>query len=90
MYYPDDEDSGKWHSSKNTKRWCKGKVGREHVPVITRNKFSLNTECRMIVTKYWNGNERNWWHCHHEITCENCGKMLHFSAEKMGGCPDKP
>jgi hypothetical protein len=86
MYYPDDELDSKWHSSKNTKRWCRGRVGREHIPVTAKNKFSLNRDCHYVETRYWNGNERRWWYCIHEIVCKNCGKVLEW---RVDDCPDK-
>lgn len=55
---------------KNTKRWCKGKVGREHVTEIRmENWYGRDYVC---------GPSRwlNRWLCWEIVTCTVCGKHL--------------
>lgn len=79
-----DEDSGKPpRSKKNTKRWCRGKQGREHITEIQRyEKYGMKTQCG---PSRW-GVEG--WACQHVVVCVECGKIL-----KMWGvgyaCPDR-
>lgn len=65
---------------KNTKKWCKGKVGVEHEPVIelnTKHMYGSNygKKCRPDV----------WWGCYHHEVCKNCGKELKLF---FSSCPD--
>lgn len=64
---------------KNTKRWCKGKVGKEHEPVIelnTKRMYGNIRECR----------SGGWWYCFHHEVCKNCHKELKYMVD----CPDFP
>lgn len=77
-------------TKKNTRKWCKGKVGIEHVPVIVlRDDQNRGYEQRCHVGKtWWHYNDRNWW-CNHQRRCGVCTKILDYylpSAE----CPDFP
>lgn len=71
-------------SKKNTRRWCKGKVGREHTPEIR------HTGERNGWAKGWVCGPRRWglkgWSCHHEEICTTCGKLLRWTLG--GDCPD--
>jgi hypothetical protein len=49
-------------SSKNTKRWCRGKVGREHKPVCRNYADDAGT-----IFKGWK-----------ILVCESCGKHLEY------------
>ena len=50
-------------TKKNTKKWCKGKTGVEHVPISR-------------ITYYILRGERKPMYCFNE--CENCGKRLAY------------
>ena len=71
---------------KNTKRWCKGKEGVEHEPVVELNKSltHLNTiimEREGVTFCQSHSDKQGWMDCLHHVICSNCGKEL-----KM--CPD--
>ncbi|WIB65446.1 hypothetical protein [Curtobacterium sp. MCBD17_040] len=77
------------HRRKNTKRWCKGHVGREHTPIIR-----INTRWTRVYTcglprpgtfDYLFGRDRDWT-CYHEEACSRCGKVLRLSLPKSE-CP---
>lgn len=80
----DQDPERRSKSKKNTKRWCKGKVGREHVPEIRFNEMwrSLDRKCGARV-RFWGGG------CYHEEACSGCGKILRW-ALPWGECPDNP
>jgi hypothetical protein len=69
------------HKRKNTKQWCKGKVGVEHVTetVLNHNR-SPSSVCGWVELMRWYAGERGHWrwhyHCRHAIQCVNCGKYL--------------
>lgn len=76
----DQDPERKPKSKKNTKRWCKGKVGREHVGEIALNPIWGKSDC----------GERSWWPgrwaCYHMLACKNCGKRLQW-ALRVQECP---
>lgn len=83
------EVTGQKRKRKNTRRWCKGVEGREHSPVIVRDKYDhFGRGC------YRDESELGGvlvgavgrWHCHHERVCENCGKVLEYWLGEA--CPD--
>lgn len=58
---------------KNTKRWCKGKVGREHQPeTVVNHQYTTSnwTECH---ESRWMPNH---WSCRHAVQCTVCGKYV--------------
>jgi len=71
--------------TKDTKRWCKDKLGRGHLIVVKVGKHDYqNKACHEDLRWAWlNGR----WRCFHVRECENCGKVLAMSAD---ACPDKP
>ena len=70
---------------KNTRRWCRGKVGVEHTPEIQSDHRGLGP-CR--VPPGWARWRSTWW-CHHVERCSECGKTLRHSLD-VGECPDYP
>lgn len=93
MYLPTDEDSTLPHhkKKKNTKKWCKGKVGREHVLHITRSNYGSLTVCGYVG---WGIRHKNGettplkkYICWHQRSCQNCGKVIEsFLSEEE--CPE--
>jgi hypothetical protein len=85
---------------KNTKRWCKGKVGVEHQPVINMTNYyyaKCNKPNYLITSREYSFEDevRNprffsrIWSCCHQIQCQMCGKILeHYLA--WYDCPDLP
>lgn len=76
-------------SHKNTRRWCRGKVGRLHTPVVVvpDNTSGWSRTCRAITTRAFLGVDRSpIWYCSHRLVCDSCGKVLKFFVS----CPDRP
>lgn len=57
-----DSEVGKHRSSKNTRRWCKGVVGRDHKPECVPYPVASTAPCSVM---YW----RNY-------QCAVCGKVI--------------
>ena len=64
---------------KNTKKWCKGKVGREHDIVHQVRQRSYGTlhvdvcqRCQKEFKTYWPGWRRN------STNCAKCGKQIGY------------
>lgn len=76
----DQDPERKPRAKKNTKRWCKGKVGREHVPEVVINPMWGNPNCGE--SSWWPGR----WSCHHMRACKNCGKRIQW-ALRVTECP---
>lgn len=77
----DDDDPGKPAAArKDTKRWCRGKVGREHQPMLQRARnYGRLTEC--------GAGYHGRWVCYHETVCSVCSKVLkHWGTADE--CPD--
>lgn len=85
-------ESDSWAKSpakKDTRRWCKGKVGREHVREIREHRYlpalKRDPQCGpWIASDGWVIQE---WHCHHEVYCTVCGKVFWYDQFE---CPDRP
>jgi hypothetical protein len=69
---------------KNTKEWCRGKVGRHHEVEVRRvPHLGHDTDCH----RWPYGDEfSKIWLCYHEIHCVNCGKILKHTLGD--DCPD--
>ena len=59
---------------KDTKRWCKGKAGREHVieTVVDRRSQTRQPNCRETDYRWFSSDG---WLCYHVQQCVNCGKI---------------
>ena len=72
-------------SKKNTRRWCKGVEGREHVLDMRVSNHGRMVEslsgapCSDFTTLGW--------HCNHERYCMVCGKVLEWTLGET--CPTK-
>lgn len=85
-----DTPMGGPRKRKNTKRWCKGKEGREHIPEIVWAKWDIGRGCEprpayMSMWFYGDGP----WVCRHQEVCGVCGKVLQFLLDPKL-CPDRP
>lgn len=67
---------------KDTKRWCKGKVGREHVPVIELNRRFMIYRDKSDMTQCKGS---GWLACIHHEVCSTCHKELKWAVDY---CPD--
>lgn len=71
----------KQFKKKNTKKWCRGKKGVEHQPVVEidqKRLFGQELECRFVKS---NG---RYLICYHHEVCTVCGKVLRDYLTK---CP---
>lgn len=75
-------------SRKDTRRWCKGKPGREHVPEIVFRPW-YGRACHALDPGHWLNFSGSDWHCEHREACSRCGKILR-EAWKLAReeCPD--
>lgn len=73
---PITDPNRKPYNRKNTRKWCRGKVGVEHVVIIVKDNFrSQDIPCLT----------GGWFFCDHYFKCSNCGKYL----GKPKTCPDQ-
>lgn len=91
----EDEDTPvRRRSKKDTKKWCKGKVGVEHDYQLAPNHH--NFKCQPHRTYLPNGEKVDEWWCNHETRCTKCGKYdkwYAYDVESNRGadiCPDNP
>lgn len=89
----DAPDMPRYRARKDRKRWCRGKVGVEHVPKVVMSKtwvYVLTRDgkergCRWLSMNYWHPEKHQRYACYHERRCTQCGKVL---KEGLGrDCP---
>lgn len=78
-------------SRKNTRRWCRGKVGIEHVldvPTLKSWIYAVYGERDDRLPCHWvNWGKKPYWICQHQVRCVLCGKiMTHYMVKTE--CPD--
>jgi hypothetical protein len=62
---PEESEVPKHKSSKNTRKWCKGKEGKEHNPIwVDKSKYEFHYRyeyvcqtCQKILGSYWEWKE---------------------------------
>lgn len=73
---PIDDTPRVGNRRKNTKKWCRGKIGVEHQPVMVFDvkRAYLGLDCAELHrrSQRWS-NSINW--CLHMLECTNCGKI---------------
>jgi hypothetical protein len=81
--WDDDVPPRRRAHKKNTRRWCKGKVGREHVPQITGDRRWLSLGSCRPAPDWWPKVKwrKNNWDCRHREVCVKCGKVLREGYE---------
>lgn len=72
---PDDAAVKPAGKCKNTKRWCKGKVGVDHEP-----------KCML----YKNARPEGYTHYWRELVCSKCGKILAYYYPSYRSLEPKP
>ncbi len=88
---------------KDTKTWCRGKVGQPHYTEIVRDKnlAYLNKGCHLDDAQYWErlmalpyyrkraakGHFWRRWRCYHVEECINCKKVIRHSIN-ADECPE--
>lgn len=83
--------TGRPKARKDTRRWCRGKVGVEHVIAVTVGNWaqSYRFACRRAndrELRLWPGQP---WVCRHQRSCTHCAKVLDYSLP-WRDCPDLP
>jgi hypothetical protein len=80
---------------KDTRRWCKGKVGVEHtLAIVPDSRYSwMKDGCRWVPYTVWGGPKtgrvKNWrWSCQHHEVCSVCGKHFRSGWDFTEECPD--
>lgn len=87
-----DEQPRRPKSKKDTRRWCKGKVGREHhgAIIIPKNHYSFaqinkRDVCfETVKFSHWEDGKRvvvPAWSCGHSLVCVKCGKHLEWRSK---------
>lgn len=82
---------------KDRRRWCRGKEGVEHTPVLRYSKWGQYRRTRdpqYVMcgwTKHWRSMRPDWrdlwfWTCSHERGCSTCGKILDAHLGRL--CPE--
>jgi len=73
---------------KDTRRWCHGKEGREHVPQIVCHGL-YGRVCQWA--ERWISDGGIHWHCEHRETCAGCGKVIREGWQLAAAeCPAYP
>ncbi|HJW01370.1 MAG TPA: hypothetical protein VJ617_19950 [Arthrobacter sp.] len=87
-----EETARTYNKKKSTARWCKGKVGREHVTEIVLNHNYSNRKACMWYPIYYSFARRDegpkdyrYW-CQHSVKCTVCGKYVEYFL-KPEQCP---
>lgn len=96
----DPDPSRRAPAVKDTRRWCKGKPGREHQPEIILPQVGWQTgNCKWLGRHDWRlirqGRDDEattvGWACYHEERCSECGKVLRNRWElRPRECPAYP
>lgn len=73
-------------TQKDTAHWCRGHVGREHLPMVVLSVGPYRQDCGMQQSYKTPGHMV--WHCSHIVKCEDCGKVI--EALPTDDCPAKP
>ena len=83
---PESDDAPRTPGRKDTRSWCKGKVGREHTLAIEvpPNHQAVELACGWRVQHYLDNrnpylDNQNPWHyyrCRHVEMCTTCGKVF--------------
>lgn len=92
----DEQPARRAPARKDTKRWCKGKVGREHMPVVAMSHHFLSPlpsgkeyRCGWVLRGVVDGERRERWNCLHKRRCDVCERVLTLFG--LGtDCPDYP
>ena len=72
---------------KDTRRWCKGKVGRSHQIGVSDTPTYHCYPAPSWATEKMRERRGDWW-CSHLIVCTVCGKRMGYLDG--ADCPDRP
>lgn len=74
-------------AKKDTRKWCRGKVGLKHRPEVVINHTAISQQCQWVEYKVWQtGEVVRRWQCRHSIRCSGCSKYLHYFM-RAEDCP---
>lgn len=84
--------SDTWRKSRNTKkdtkRWCRGKVGVAHTPEVRFDKFFAGRQvCHERTAEWAIRLSGPGWKCFHQKVCTNCGKITQHWLTDTKECP---
>ena len=82
-----DDGETRHRSRKDTRHWCRGKVGTAHVEAVEhRSTYGTVRPCGWHV---WGRRPGKEWRfaCYHAVVCSSCGKVLR--PVPMDECPDR-
>lgn len=85
---PLQQEVGRHRARKNTRHWCKGKVGREHVVDQLRQHYGTCRVSQYFRHPYGEQVGKVYWSCTHWWHCSVCGKRL--DKLPTSECPDRP
>lgn len=71
-YTPPKRSRRKYSARKDTRKWCRGKPGIPHKPVIVKVPWGQQHGLKCKSTDVMVG----WRHCWHQIECAVCGKFI--------------
>lgn len=84
MYLASDEESPRFNRRKNTRKWCKGKRGVKHTPILSKESY----KCYWYAYYAWDSKEENaTYQCNHKKSCSVCGIVLEWSIVDKTECP---
>jgi hypothetical protein len=82
-----EENPRRAPAKKNTKRWCRGKEGREHIPMISDPRWGFPCQWRPAWGRLKDSSNAKRWSCSHHEICSTCGKELRYSIQR-DECPE--
>lgn len=74
-------------NKKDKKKWCKGKVGREHDYHIGLPTWAKSGPYKEWHCDPWDTVTGLRWYCRHVMICSKCGKNKDLPSAQ---CPDRP
>jgi hypothetical protein len=97
-YTPKDESGSRNYNTRDTKRWCRGKVGVEYEGEwkwderFNFYKGVRPTELREMKQGFWFGANRfnlQWKVWYQKFVCQNCGKLLSVKSRYFTDAPQE-
>jgi hypothetical protein len=78
-----DQEQRRAPARKDTRTWCKGKVGRPHTPQVVLIPWAVSMGLSCSPGDY----APSGWNCLHRVSCSTCGKI---QSQFLGSaCPDR-
>jgi hypothetical protein len=68
-------DTPRIRGRKDTRRWCRGREGREHERQIVFMPW-YGRDCHPLERGSWRDIAGTGWHCEHREVCASCGRVL--------------